>query len=81
MYVTGGYAFLESERQFSGPVTDFVSDFTVDFEGWAAGAGVETRLATRMSLKAELIYHEFEDEPTVVDEEFFSARVGLNWHF
>lgn len=81
LYATGGYAFLESDQSFSGPIADTVSDRSTDFDGWAAGAGVESGLAERLSLKVEVLSHEVEDDSEAIDGEFLSARVGLNWRF
>lgn len=79
LYATGGYAYADYEIHFSGPIAVLVPDQSVSLGGLAAGIGAESRLTAHLSLKAELLYHEFDDEPEVQDGEFYSARVGLNW--
>lgn len=52
--------------------------------GWAAGAGVETLIATDLTLKAEYMYVDFpgfDIGGSSVDANAHTVRAGLNWHF
>lgn len=81
LYGTGGYAYAEVEDRFTGQLAEVLPPRSVSLDGVAIGAGVETRLAGRLSLKGEVLSFEFDDEPDFEGSEFFSARVGLNWWF
>jgi len=94
-YVTGGWAYGHSE--ISGTTTSgaVVTAFSgsQDYSGWTIGGGLEWAFADHWSAKAEYLYIDFGNGPTVVVNTAGSlaiasgkmtdniARLGVNYHF
>lgn len=95
-YITGGLAFGQGTIRGSGTVPGgaAVNPFSVtqNYVGWTAGAGVEWAFWNRWSAKAEYLYVDFGNGPTIgLAPTAFSItsgrmtdnifRVGGNYHF
>jgi outer membrane immunogenic protein len=92
IYGTGGYVTGEGESEgtsTSGGVTTTFSEDS-DFDGWTAGGGVEVGFTENLSLKAEYLYIELDDETQrdrtdtatiTTGSEAHMARIGLNYRF
>ena len=71
-YVTGGAAFLGFDENLAGDDSD---------TGWVAGLGLEHKLRENVSIGAEALYYGFEGEDTDDDNNFWTARARLTYHF
>ncbi|MGH9339109.1 MAG: outer membrane beta-barrel protein, partial [Acidobacteriota bacterium] len=81
-YATGGYAFADVNGRFEGPIAIVEPDRSVSFSGFTGGVGAEKYLSGQFSLKGEVLYIEFDDEPEIGSEGgSFNARIGVNWRF
>jgi outer membrane immunogenic protein len=90
VYATGGVARLEWSDQFQSAPRDLPFDGTQI--GWTAGAGVEHKILSNVSIGVEGLYYAFDDSGTLVndsgegrgdlsyDREFWSVRARLNYH-
>ena len=85
VYATGGVAVLNwSELQNETGFDDSIT-------GWVAGAGVEHKIMSNVSLGLEGLYYAFDDEiPSSspgsnltqgYDRDFWAIRARLNYHF
>jgi outer membrane immunogenic protein len=79
VYGTAGLAI----QGLQDDISDFVEDDTA--LGWVAGGGIEYKLFNNVSLGAEALYYQFENEALLdlvdLDREFWTVRAKLNYHF
>ncbi|MGF1619389.1 MAG: outer membrane protein [Rhodomicrobiaceae bacterium] len=68
VYGTGGIAFTEQ-------------DFLGDLVGWTAGLGMDYKLTQNISVGAETLYYNFEEDSGFDDAEVWQVRARLNYHF
>lgn len=71
-YGTGGAAFLGVE--------DFFGD-SETFTGWVAGFGADYKLTQNVSVGAEALYYDFEEDTDIEDADAWQVRARLNYHF
>jgi outer membrane immunogenic protein len=86
IYGTGGYARAGSETTLVGTVGGAAVSQTSDddFDGWAAGGGIEYGFSENLSARAEYLYVELDvDDANGIsfDPEAHAARFGLNYRF
>jgi len=83
-YVTAGWARADSTR-----TTGFMQTITLGHSGWTAGAGIEWMFAPHWTLRAEYKYYSFGPMtyewaiggPSIVNFNFSTAEIGLNYKF
>lgn len=78
LYGTGGVAF----QGYEDDVADLLSDDPS--VGWVIGAGLDYKVSNNVSLGAESLYYNFENDIVDVidlERDFWVARVRLNYHF
>ncbi|HTT47504.1 MAG TPA: outer membrane protein [Pseudolabrys sp.] len=96
-YVTGGWAFGHGTLSGTGTTTPagtvLAFSTSQDYSGWTIGGGLEWAFADHWSAKAEYLYIDFGNGPTVVVNTAGSlaiasgrmtdniARLGVNYHF
>jgi len=96
-YVTGGWAFGHGTLSGTGTTTPagtvLAFSASQDYSGWTIGGGLEWAFADHWSAKAEYLYIDFGNGPTVVVNTAGSlaiasgkmtdniARLGVNYHF
>jgi outer membrane immunogenic protein len=96
-YVTGGWAFGHGTLSGTGTTTPagtvLAFSTSQDYSGWTVGGGLEWAFADHWSAKAEYLYIDFGNGPTVVVNTAGSlaiasgkmtdniARLGVNYHF
>ena len=88
-YLTGGLAFSDGHREITNTtVGDSIA--TATHTGWTFGGGIEHKITTNWSIKAELLYadlgtqHYQSSTSTVVTDVHLTDtlfRVGLNYKF
>jgi outer membrane immunogenic protein len=69
-YVTGGWAFGHGTLSGTGTTipagTGLAFSASHDYSGWTVGGGLEWAFANHWSAKAEYLYIDFGDGPTVI---------------
>jgi outer membrane immunogenic protein len=71
-YATGGAAFLGAQDDAGDDITD---------TGYVAGLGIEHKLRENISIGAEALYYSFDGEDNGDDNNFWTARARLTYHF
>ena len=82
IYATGGLAFADNENADES------------FTGWVAGAGIEHKIRSNVSLGLEALYYSFEQDfdgidlgnevinaPLEVENDFWTIQARLTYHF
>jgi outer membrane immunogenic protein len=90
-YVTGGYAWSDTELKLSGPAFGGTLTNSKTHSGWTLGAGVEWAFADAWTAKIEYLYMNFGEErffPGIVgasglgiEPEMHTIKGGLNYRF
>src|SRR6202008_3392863 len=92
-YITGGFAYGEGNINGSGSAagTPVAFSATNTYTGWTLGAGLEWAFWDRWSAKAEYLYIDFGNGPTVALTPMLNinagrmidhiGRVGVNYPF
>ena len=92
-YVTGGWAYGHGEISGTTTIGAASTSFSAsqDYSGWTVGGGVEWAFADHWSAKAEYLYIDFGDGPTVAVSPLLNivsgsmkdniARAGVNYKF
>ena len=92
-YITGGFAYGEGNLNGAGSVlgTAVAFNTTKTYTGWTVGAGIEWAFWDRWSAKAEYLYIDFGNGPTIALTPAFTlttnhltdniGRVGVNYRF
>jgi len=92
-YITGGFAYGEGNINGSGSAAGTPVAFSASktYTGWTLGAGLEWAFWNRWSAKAEYLYIDFGNGPTIALTPAFAitsgrltdniGRVGVNYRF
>jgi outer membrane immunogenic protein len=92
-YLTGGWAFGHGEISGTTTIGAATTSFSAsqDYSGWTVGGGVEWAFQDHWSVKAEYLYIDFGDGPTVAVSPIANivsgnltdniVRVGVNYKF
>ena len=90
VYATGGFAWSYDQQSLTRLGTGTSDTPYVLRMGWAAGAGAETPIAPRWTLRAEYLYTDYGNsttrffsgaQPVTSDFQLHEVRLGVNYHF
>ncbi len=90
LYATGGLAYGNVKNSFTGVTTTNVYTSDALEGGYTAGAGVEYKISSSWSLKAEYLYVNLDHTNPVdaagaqaktINRELDTVRAGINYHF
>ncbi|SHL49036.1 outer membrane immunogenic protein [Roseovarius marisflavi] len=90
-YATGGYAYGDFDFR-GGPAATPTNGYSDKLDGWTIGAGIDTRIATNLSLRTEYRYTDYGKSRGTLAPAFpavsmpvkvtqHAVRVGLRWDF